>query len=146
MRGDRTGRHVLTPAQGLERGRDGGEVKVMTVTRALCGNGTRAIFSHGTLIRKRYQSHLLARDVDAVGNDRHGTGKATAFIYDSKQLCTTVLFMLQHVFDLGLRPTNHGSTQYDCSSRARHVTGMTYSRVGMRHQCLSFVQMDTERG
>ena len=25
-------------------------------------------------------------------------------------------------------------------------TGMTYSRVGMRHQCLSFVQMDTERG
>ena len=30
----RTGRYALTPAQGLERGRDGGEVKVMTVTRA----------------------------------------------------------------------------------------------------------------
>ena len=53
MRGDRTGRRALTPAQGLERVRDGGEVKVMTVT---------------------------------------------------------------------------------------------YSRVGMRHQCRSFVQMDTERG
>jgi hypothetical protein len=26
--------HALTPAQGLERGRDGGEEKVMTVTRA----------------------------------------------------------------------------------------------------------------
>jgi len=26
--------NALTPAQGLERGRDGGEVKVMTVTRA----------------------------------------------------------------------------------------------------------------
>jgi hypothetical protein len=25
-------------------------------------------------------------------------------------------------------------------------TDMTYSRVGMRHQCRSFVQMDTERG
>ena len=25
-------------------------------------------------------------------------------------------------------------------------TGMAYSRVGMRHQCRSFVQMDTERG
>ena len=24
-------------------------------------------------------------------------------------------------------------------------TGMAYSRVGMRHQCRSFVQMDTER-
>jgi hypothetical protein len=34
MRGERTGRRALTPAQGLERGRDGGEVKVMTVTRA----------------------------------------------------------------------------------------------------------------
>ena len=34
MRGGRTGRYALTPAQGLERGRDGGEVKVMTVTRA----------------------------------------------------------------------------------------------------------------
>ena len=35
MRGERTGRRALTPAQGLERGRDGGEVKVMTVTQAL---------------------------------------------------------------------------------------------------------------
>ena len=34
MRGERTGRRALTPAQGLERGRDGGEVKVMRVTRA----------------------------------------------------------------------------------------------------------------
>ena len=34
MRGERTGRRALTPAQGLERGRDEGEVKVMTVTRA----------------------------------------------------------------------------------------------------------------
>jgi len=33
-RGERTSCHALTPAQGLERGRDGGEVKVMTVTRA----------------------------------------------------------------------------------------------------------------
>ena len=33
-RGERTSGHALTPAQGLERGRDGGEVKVMTVTRA----------------------------------------------------------------------------------------------------------------
>jgi hypothetical protein len=33
-RGERTGRRALTPAQGLERGRDGGEVKIMTVTRA----------------------------------------------------------------------------------------------------------------
>ena len=33
-RGERTGRRALTPAQGVERGRDGGEVKVMTVTRA----------------------------------------------------------------------------------------------------------------
>jgi len=33
-KGERTGRRALTPAQGLERGRDGGEVKVMTVTRA----------------------------------------------------------------------------------------------------------------
>ena len=33
MRGERTGRRALTPAQGLERGRDGGEVKVMTVIR-----------------------------------------------------------------------------------------------------------------
>jgi len=72
-------------------------------------------------VRKLYQSHLLARDVDAVGNDGHGTGKATAFICDSKQLCTTVLFMLRHAFDLGLRPTNQ-TTQYDGSSRARHVT------------------------
>ena len=31
MRGGRTGRYALTPVQGLERGRDGGEVKVMTV-------------------------------------------------------------------------------------------------------------------
>jgi hypothetical protein len=59
MRGDLTGRRTLTPAQGLERGRDGGEV-------------------------------LLE------GHDSH--------------------------------------------------KGMTYSRVGMRHQCLSFVKMDTERG
>ena len=56
-RGERTGRRALTPAQGLERGRDGGEVK---------------------------------------GHDGH--------------------------------------------------TSMTYSRVGMRHQCRSFVQMYTERG
>ena len=34
MRGERTGRRALKPAQGLERDRDGGEVKVMTVTRA----------------------------------------------------------------------------------------------------------------
>jgi hypothetical protein len=34
MRGGSTGRYALTPAQGLERGRDGGEVKVMTVIRA----------------------------------------------------------------------------------------------------------------
>ena len=34
MRGGSTGSYALTPAQGLERGRDGGEVKVMTVTRA----------------------------------------------------------------------------------------------------------------
>jgi len=60
MRGERTGRYALTPAQGLERDRDGGEVKVMTVS------------------------------------DGH--------------------------------------------------TGMIYSRGGMRHQCRSFVQMDTERG
>ena len=33
-RGECTGRRALTPAQGLERGRDGGEVKIMTVTRA----------------------------------------------------------------------------------------------------------------
>ena len=33
-RGGRTDRRALTPAQGLERGRDGGEVKIMTVTRA----------------------------------------------------------------------------------------------------------------
>ena len=33
-RGGRTSCHTLTPAQGLERGRDGGEEKVMTVTRA----------------------------------------------------------------------------------------------------------------
>jgi hypothetical protein len=72
-------------------------------------------------VRKRYLSHLLARDVDAVGNNGHGKGKATAFIYDSKQLCTTVLFMLRHAFDLGLRTTNQ-TTQYDGSSRARHVT------------------------
>ncbi len=32
--GGRTSCHALTPAQGLERGRDGGEEKVMTVTRA----------------------------------------------------------------------------------------------------------------
>jgi hypothetical protein len=55
-------------------------------------------------VRKQYQSHLLARDVNAVGNDGHGTGKTTAFIDDSKQLCTTVLFMLRHTFDLGLSP------------------------------------------
>jgi hypothetical protein len=57
MRGGRTSRRALKPAQSLERGRDGGEVKVMTSTRA-----------------------------------------------------------------------------------------EAYSRVGIRHQCLSFVQMDTERG
>ena len=34
MRGGRTSRRALKPAQGLERGRDGGEVKVMTITRA----------------------------------------------------------------------------------------------------------------
>ena len=34
MRGGSTGSYALTPAQGLERGRDGGEVKVMTVIRA----------------------------------------------------------------------------------------------------------------
>ena len=34
MRGGRTSHHALKPAQGLERGRDGGEVKVMTVIRA----------------------------------------------------------------------------------------------------------------
>jgi hypothetical protein len=34
MRGERTSLRALTPAQGLERGRDGGEVKVMTVTRS----------------------------------------------------------------------------------------------------------------
>ena len=33
-RGGRKSCHALTPAQGLERGRDGGEEKVMTVTRA----------------------------------------------------------------------------------------------------------------
>jgi hypothetical protein len=33
MRGGNTGNYALTPVQGLERGRDGGEVKVMTVTR-----------------------------------------------------------------------------------------------------------------
>ncbi len=32
--GGRTGCRALAPAQGLERGRDGGEEKVMTVTRA----------------------------------------------------------------------------------------------------------------
>jgi hypothetical protein len=31
MRGGSTGSYALTPAQGLERGKDGGEVKVMTV-------------------------------------------------------------------------------------------------------------------
>jgi hypothetical protein len=31
---ERTVRRALTPAQGLERGRDGEGVKVMTVTRA----------------------------------------------------------------------------------------------------------------
>jgi len=34
MRGELTGRRALKAAQGLERGRNGGEVKVMTVTRA----------------------------------------------------------------------------------------------------------------
>jgi hypothetical protein len=34
MRSGRTGHRTLKPAQGLERGRDGGEVKVMTVIRA----------------------------------------------------------------------------------------------------------------
>ena len=34
MRGGSTGSYALNPAQGLERGRDGGEVKIMTVTRA----------------------------------------------------------------------------------------------------------------
>jgi len=34
MRSGSNGSYALTPAQGLERGRDGGEVKVMTVTRA----------------------------------------------------------------------------------------------------------------
>jgi hypothetical protein len=34
MRGGRTSRRELKLAQGLERGRDGGEVKVMTVIRA----------------------------------------------------------------------------------------------------------------
>jgi hypothetical protein len=33
MKGGRTSRRALKPAQGLERGRDGGEVKVMMVTR-----------------------------------------------------------------------------------------------------------------
>jgi hypothetical protein len=33
MRGGRTSRRALKPAQGLERGRDGREVKVMTSTR-----------------------------------------------------------------------------------------------------------------
>jgi hypothetical protein len=42
MRGGRTGRRALKPAQGLERGRDGGEVKVMTVTRA--GHVTHGFF------------------------------------------------------------------------------------------------------
>ena len=34
MRSGRTGHSTLKPAQGLERGRDGGEVKVMTFIRA----------------------------------------------------------------------------------------------------------------
>jgi len=34
MRSGRTGHRTLKPAQGLERGRDGGEVKVMVVIRA----------------------------------------------------------------------------------------------------------------
>jgi len=33
MRGGRTSLRALKPAQGLERGRDGGEVKVITVIR-----------------------------------------------------------------------------------------------------------------
>jgi hypothetical protein len=58
-------------------------------------------------VLKRNQSSLLARDIDAVGNDGHGTGKATAFIYDSKQPYTTPSnFVLQFfsyfgTFDLG---------------------------------------------
>jgi hypothetical protein len=34
MRGGSTGNNALTPAQVLERGRDGGKVKVMKVIRA----------------------------------------------------------------------------------------------------------------
>ena len=44
-----------------------------------------------------------------------------ATLYDSKQLCTTVLFIFWHVFDLGLSPTNQNHPV------RRLVTGLVLS-------------------
>ena len=68
-------------------------------------------------VRRRNQSHPLARDDGAVNNDGHGDKSRLRFITTVKQFVPRFL----HVFDSGFRPTNQ-TTQYDDSSRSRHVT------------------------
>ena len=70
------------------------------------------------VVRKRNQSSPLAQRDLCVGTTGHGRESRLPFITTVKQFVPRFL----HVFDSGFRPTNQ-TTQYDGSSRSRHVTG-----------------------
>ena len=51
-------------------------------------DGIHSINHVARSVRKRNQSHLLARDDDAVNNDRHGNRTKTNFITGTETFCT----------------------------------------------------------
>jgi hypothetical protein len=55
-------------------------------------------------VRRRNQSHPLARDDNAVDNDRHGEQSKTEIYYGLKTLCTKVLFISHTHTVQGLGP------------------------------------------
>ena len=51
-------------------------------------DGIHSINHVARSVRKRNQSHLLARDDDAVNNDRHGNRIKTNFVTGTETICT----------------------------------------------------------
>jgi hypothetical protein len=72
-------------------------------------------------VRRRNQSHPLARDDGAVNNDGHGDKSRLRFITTVKQFVPRFFLCSCTCLILGLGPQTK-TTQYDDSSRSRHVT------------------------
>jgi len=75
--------------------------------------------------RQNPSSPLAQRDL-CVGTTGHGRESRLPFITTVKQFVPRFL----HVFDSGFRPTNQ-TTQYDDSSRSRHVTKRSLMSAGI---------------